>query len=271
MSAPLQGHGALPLRGRVALVTGGSRGAGRAIALRLARDGASVAVNYRRDRDAADEVVDEIVAAGGTAHAYQASIDDATAVEAMVDAIGTDLGVVDLLVNNAGSASRGNDVASTSRDEFESLLNVHALGPIRLIQLLLPGMRKAGSAPGGRGDIVMISSNSTTSAPPNSAPYTMAKSAMETCMRTLAREELDHQIHANIVAPGLIATDMGRRLVSAARGADIGDLDSSSPFGRVCRPEDVAGAVAFLASPDSGYVTGQRLVVDGGGAKAALF
>ncbi|MDV2476718.1 SDR family oxidoreductase [Rhodococcus zopfii] len=260
-----------PLTGRVALVTGGSRGVGRAVALRLARDGAAVAVNYRREAAAADEVVGEIVAAGGTARAYQASIDDALAVEQMVESIGADLGAVDLLVNNAGSASRGLDVATTTREEFESLMGVHALGPIRLIQLILPGMRKAAAAPGGRGDIVMISSNTTTSAPPNSAPYTMAKSAMETCMRTLAQEERSHGIHANIVAPGLIATDMGRRLVSATRGSDIGDLDESSPFGRVCRPEDVAGAVAFLASPDSGYVTGQRLVVDGGGAKAAIF
>ncbi|MGW4335031.1 SDR family NAD(P)-dependent oxidoreductase [Rhodococcus koreensis] len=260
-----------PLAGRVALVTGGSRGVGRAVALRLARDGAAVAVNYRRESVAADDVVAEIVGAGGTARAYQASIDDAVAVEAMVESIGADVGAVDLLVNNAGSASRGLDVATTPREEFESLLNVHALGPIRLIQLILPGMRKVASAPGGRGDIVMMSSNTTMSTPPNSAPYTMAKSAMETCVRTLAQEERAHGIHANIVAPGLVATDMGRRLVSASRGSDIGDLDASSPFGRVCRPEDVAGAVAFLVCPDSGYVTGQRLVVDGGGAKAAIF
>ncbi|WP_241383949.1 SDR family NAD(P)-dependent oxidoreductase [Rhodococcus sp. CH91] len=259
------------LEGRVALVTGSSRGVGRAVALRLARDGAAVAVNYRRESAAADEVVGEIVAAGGTARAYQASIDDEVAVEAMVESIGHDLGAVDLLVNNAGSASRGFDVATTTRKEFESLLNVHALGPIRLIQLVLPGMRKVASEPGGRGDIVMISSNTTTSTPPNSAPYTMAKAAMETCIRTLAQEERPHGIHANIVAPGLIATEMGRRLVSASRGTDIAELDASSPFGRVCRPEDVAGAVAFLVSADSGYVTGQRLVVDGGGVTAAVF
>ncbi|WP_307848091.1 SDR family oxidoreductase [Gordonia sp. SCSIO 19800] len=260
-----------PLAGRVALVTGGSRGVGRAVALRLARDGAAVAVSYRRETGAATEVVDEIASGGGHARAYQASIDDTGAVEAMVEAIVSDLGAVDLLVNNAGSASRGSSVATTPHAEFQSLLQVHALGPIRLIQLVLPGMRAAASTPGGRGDIVMISSSTTTSTPPNSAPYTMAKSAMEVCMKTLAQEERDHGIHAGIVAPGLVATDMGRRLVNASRGADIGDLDSSSPFGRVCRPEDVAGAVAFLVSPDAGYMTGQRLVVDGGGPKAAVF
>lgn len=259
------------LAGRVALVTGGSRGVGRAISVRLAQSGAVVAVNYRRDADAAQEVVARITAASGTARAYQAAIGDDAAVGQMLEAIREDLGTVDILVNNAGSASRGHDVATTTAQEFQSLMRVHAFGPIGLIQQVLPGMRKAAAGPAGRGDIVMISSNSTDHTPVNSAPYTMAKSAMETCMRTLAQEERRYGIHANIVAPGLVATEMGKRLVSAARGTGIDELDASSPFGRVCRPEDVAGAVAFLVSPDSGYVTGHRLVVDGGGPEAALF
>ncbi|MFI9411419.1 SDR family NAD(P)-dependent oxidoreductase [Nocardia gamkensis] len=260
-----------PLAGRTALVTGGSRGVGRAVALRLARDGAAIAVNYRRDASAADEVVAQIVEAGGRAAAYCASIDDEAAVAEMVTAIRDDLGPVDLIVSNAGSASRGQDVASTPQADYLQLMRVHAFGPIALIQQVLPDMREAASGQAGRGDIVMISSNTTLSAPPNSAPYTMAKAAMETCVRTIAREERRYGIHANIVAPGLIATEMGKRLVSAARGADIGDLDADSPFGRVCRPEDVAGTVAFLVSPDSGYVTGQRLLVDGGGPNPTIF
>ncbi|HEY9310900.1 SDR family NAD(P)-dependent oxidoreductase [Williamsia sp.] len=263
--------GTRPLAGRTAIVTGGSRGVGRAVALRLARDGAAVAVNYRRDGAAAEEVVDLIVAAGGYARAYQASIDDENAVADMVAAIHSDLGTVDLVVSNAGSASRGHDVASTPRADYVQQLQVHTLGPIGLLQQVLPDMRKAAAGAVGRGDIVMISSNTTSSAPPNSAPYTMAKAAMETCIRTIAREERSYGIHANIVAPGLIATEMGKRLVSASQGADISDLDADSPFGRVCRPEDVAGTVAFLVSPDSGYVTGQRLVVDGGGPNPTIF
>lgn len=260
-----------PLHQRIALVTGASRGVGRGVAVKLASLGATVAVNYRREADAAAEVVAEITAAGGTAKAYQAAIGDDTAVEQMVNAIRDDFGAVDLLVNNAGSASRGNTVAETPRAEYEQLLNVHTLGPIGLIQLVLPGMRATASKPGGRGDIVMISSNTTTSFPSNSAPYTMAKTAMETAMRTLALEERDHGIHANIVAPGLVATDMGRKLVAVSQGVDIADLDAGSPFGRVCRPEDVAGSVAFLCSPDSGYLTGQRVTVDGGGPKAGIY
>lgn len=252
------------LAGRVALVTGGSRGVGRAVAVRLAADGARVAVTFRRDAQAAEEVVAQIAAAGGTARAWQASIDDAEAVAAMADSVHAELGPVDLLVSNAGSASSGRDIADTPDEEFVKLLRVHALGPIALIRHLLPDMR---SRP--RGDVVVISSALTDAAPGGAAPYTMAKAAVEAAVRTLAREERRYGIRANIVAPGLVATEMGRRLV-AANGSEISRLDESYPFGRVCRPEDVAGVVAFLVSDDAGYVTGQRLRVDGGGAQVTV-
>lgn len=252
------------LAGRVALVTGASRGVGRAIALRLAADGAAVAVNYRREAAAADEVVAAIAAAGGTAHAYQASIDDVDAVTTMLASIEADLGPISIVVSNAGSASTGRAIADTPDEEFLKLLRVHALGPIGLLRTLLPSLRRQ-----SRADIVMISSSVTDAAPAGAAPYTMAKVAMETAVRTLAREERAHGVRANIVAPGLVATEMGRRLV-AAGGEDIAELDTRYPFGRVCRPEDVAGVAAFLVSADAGYVTGQRLLVDGGGAEVAI-
>ncbi|OBF21572.1 SDR family oxidoreductase [Mycobacterium sp. ACS4331] len=254
------------LDGRVAVVTGSSRGVGRGIALRLARNGAAVAVNYRRGAEAADEVVSEIVSAGGRAKAYCAAIDDHDAVDAMVDAVREDLGPVDIVVSNAGTASRGQPVSDTPDADFVSLLQVHALGPIHLVQRVLPDMRAA-----ERGDVVMISSSTVTEAPALSAPYTMAKAAMEMCVRTLAQEEREHGIRANIVAPGLVETEMGRRLVRAATGGgSIEDLARTYPFGRVCTPEDIAGVVAFLVSADAGYVTGQRVTVDGGGRPVSV-
>ncbi|MGE2836855.1 SDR family NAD(P)-dependent oxidoreductase [Mycobacterium sp. SMC-4] len=249
------------LDGRIAVVTGSSRGVGRAIALRLAADGAAVAVNYRREAGAADEVVSEIVAAGGRARAYGAAIDDEAAVDAMVEAVRSDLGPVDIVVSNAGTASKGQSVGDTPAADFLSLLQVHALGPIHLLQRVLPDMRAA-----RRGDVVMVSSSTVAEAPALAAPYTMAKAAMEMCIRTIAQEERAHGIRANIVAPGLVETEMGRRLVKAATGGGaMEDIAASYPFGRVCTPADVAGAVAYLVSDDASYVTAQRITVDGGG------
>lgn len=249
---------------RVALVTGGSRGVGRAIALRLAADGARVAISYRRDADSADEVVARIGAAGGTARAYQAAVDDPDAAVGLARAVEEDLGPVGIFVSNAGSASTGRSIADTPDEEYLRLLQVHALGPIRLIRELLPAMRRQ-----QRTDVVVVSSAITDTTPGRSAPYTMAKAALEAAVRTLAREERRQGVRANIVAPGLVATEMGRRLV-AHGGGDIDQLDPGAPFGRVCRPEDVAGVVAFLVSEDAGYVTGQRIRVDGGGPDVSV-
>jgi NAD(P)-dependent dehydrogenase (short-subunit alcohol dehydrogenase family) len=266
-SAPAQPApgGPRPLAGRVALITGGSRGVGRAIARRLATDGAAVAVNYRRDQASAGEVVAAIEAGGGRAVAYQAAIGDDEAVRAMTEAVRSDLGDVDILVSNAGTASRGHPIAATEPEEYLRLLTVHTLGPVALIRSLLPAMRAQ-----PRADIVVISSAITDHAPLNSAPYSMAKAALEMAARTLAREERAHGIRVNVVAPALVATDMGERLVRAVDGRGLHELDSQYPFGRVCRPEDVAGAVAFLVSQDADYLTGQRLVVDGGGTAPSI-
>lgn len=254
------------LKGRVALVTGGSRGVGAGIVRRLADEGAAVAVNYRSDAYAAQALVDEIAASGGRGFAYRASIEDQDAVATMVEAIRRDLGPIDLLVSNAGTASRGRSIADSDGEEFERLMRVHTFGPLNLIRLLLPDLRAA-----QRGDVVVISSATVDDAPANSAPYTMAKAAVEMAARTLAREERKHGIRVNIVAPGLVDTDMGARLVRAVRGgAELSALHGEYPFGRVCQPSDVAGVVAFLCSADGAYLTGQRVVVDGGGADPAL-
>jgi NAD(P)-dependent dehydrogenase (short-subunit alcohol dehydrogenase family) len=253
---------ALDLDGRVALVTGGNRGIGRAIALALADGGADVAVVYRRDEDAAAATVKEIEALGRRARAYAADVGSPAEVEAAVAAVVADFGFVDILVNNAGVASRGRAVAETDADEVERLLRIHAVGAHSLCRAVLPSMRTR-----PRGDIVMISSLITHEIPPNAAPYAMAKAALEILAATLAKEERRHGIHVNVVAPGLVETEMGRRLAKATFGTDdMRALDAAFPFGRVCSPEDVAGVVRFAVSPAASYITGQIFRVDGGGA-----
>ena len=254
------------LTGRVALVSGGGRGIGRGISELLASHGASIAVNYRNDRESAEETVRAITDAGGVARAYGASVDDADAVAAMVDNVVADFGGIDILVCNAGVASRGRSVADTDPTEVQRLLATHAVGPHHMARCALPSMRTR-----GRGDIVMISSVATSHMSANGAPYSMGKAAMEALAMTLAKEERQFGIHVNVVAPGLVETDMGLRLARAMTGqkemADLRALDKASPFGRVCQPLDVANVVLWLCSDGAGYVTGQRIECDGGGPR----
>jgi NAD(P)-dependent dehydrogenase (short-subunit alcohol dehydrogenase family) len=245
---------------RVALVTGGGRGIGKAIALGLAEDGADIAINYRKNDEAAAETVAEIEKLGRRAIAYSASIDDGAACEHMVGQVLSDFGAVDILVNNAGIASRGHTVADTDPAEMERVWRTHALGAWMLSKLVLPSMRTR-----PRGDIVMISSAAVVYMAANSAPYNMAKAALEALAWTLAKEERRNAIHVNVVAPGLVDTEMGRRLVKGAMGVDdIHSMDEGSPFGHVCSPEEVADAVRFVVSGRASYLTGQRIGVDGG-------
>jgi len=248
------------MEGRVALVTGGSRGIGRACALALAGSGCDVAVNYRRDEDAAGETVRAIEKMGRRAVAYRASVDVMEDDEAMAQSVLDDFGGIDILVHSAGIASRGTSVVKTDPDELDRVLRTHAVAAHHLCRLLVPSMRKR-----PRGDVVFVSSVAARLLAANGAPYNMAKAALEALAMTLAKEELRHGIHVNVVAPGLVDTEMGRRLVKGAMGIeDISSLDATAPFGRVCRPEDVAGVVSFLCSEAAGYLTGQVISVDGG-------
>ncbi|HVW33534.1 MAG TPA: SDR family oxidoreductase [Acidimicrobiia bacterium] len=251
----------MELEGRVALVTGASRGIGRAIALALADGGVDIALNYRRDEEAASATVKEIEAMGRRARAYAADVGVPAEVEAMVAAAVEDFGFVDILVNNAGVASRGGTVLDTGPDELERLFRTHAVGAHVACRAVLPTMRTR-----PRGDIVMISSVITRDLPPNGAPYAMAKAALEALSGTLAKEERRHGIHVNVVAPGLVDTDMGRRLAKATLGSDdMRAHDARFPFGRICSAEDVAGVVRFVVSPAAEYMTGETFHVDGGG------
>ena len=251
----------MTLAGRVALVTGGGRGIGRAISLALAEDGAAVAVNYRKDEASAHEVVAQIIAGGGKAKSYLASVENVEQDEAMVKAVVADFGHVDILVNNAGIASRGNSVHDTDPAEMERVVRTHAFGSFYLSKFVLPSMRQQ-----PRGDVIFISSVATRLLSGNGAPYNMGKAAIEALAITLSKEERQHGIHVNIVAPGLVDTEMGLRLARATQGVqDIRELDKTMPFGHVCKPSDIADVVRYLVSERAGYVSGQRIYVDGGG------
>jgi NAD(P)-dependent dehydrogenase (short-subunit alcohol dehydrogenase family) len=254
------GPAANGLEGRVALVTGGNRGIGAAIALALAADGADVAVNYRRDEDSARATAKAIEALGRRVELYQASVDDLEADGRMVEAIVADFGGIDVFVHSAGIASRGQSVVDTDPQEIERVWRVHALSAFALSKLIVPGMRAR-----PRGDVVYLSSAATVMWGANSVPYNMAKAALEALARTLAKEERKHGIHVNVVAPGLVDTDMGRRLARAVMGADdIHQLDATAPFEHVCSPEEVADVVRFVVSDSARYVNDQKIVVDGG-------
>ncbi len=254
----------MTLAGRVALVTGGGRGIGRAIGLALAENGADVAVNFRRDEGAAAETVAEIEKLDRRAAAYRASVEVYEEDQAMVDAIVRDFGHIDILINNAGIASRGHSVADGDPAELVRVVNVHAISCAYLSHLVLPTMRTR-----PRGDIIMISSMATEHMAGWSAPYNMGKAAQEALAMTLAKEEVSHGIRVNVVRPGLVETEMGRRLAKGAMGVDnLRKLDAHMPYGRICQPEDVAAVVLFLVSETGSYINGQRIGVDGGGPAA---
>ena len=255
----------MSLAGRVALVTGASRGIGRAIAIALARDGADVAVNYRREKDDAESTVSEIRALGRKAASFQASVDSFEECARLVEAVGSQLGPVSILVNNAGIASRGQTVGDTDPGEMVRVLGVHALAPFYMSKLALPQMRSQ-----KRGDIIMISSVATLGFAARGAPYNMGKAALEALAFTLAKEERVNNIRVNVVAPPLTDTDMGQRLAKARGVAQIHDLDANSPFGHVCAPEDIANVVRFLVSDQNSYVSGEKISVHGAADRAGF-
>jgi NAD(P)-dependent dehydrogenase (short-subunit alcohol dehydrogenase family) len=238
---------------------GASRGIGAAIARAYAAAGASV-VLAARDEHALLAVADDVEAAGGRAVAVRASMAELDGVDALAEAALAAFGFVDIIVHNAGIASRGNTVADTDPAELQRLMMTHTFSAARLCQQLLPQMRAR-----GRGHVVMISSSEVAHMRAGGAPYNMAKAALEALALTMAKEEIAHGVRVNIAAPGLVVTDMGAKLVQAKLGVDdITVLDAAQPLGRVCRPADVARVVRFLVSEDADFVTGQRIVVDGG-------
>ena len=252
------------LTGRTALISGASRGIGAAIARTLAARGADIAINYHSSRDAAEAVAKEVRSLERRAAVFQADVTDEAECGKMVDAVLSEFGSIGILINNAGigSASVGQPpVADMSDADLQKFLNTHVFGPLHLCRAIVPQMRKL-----KRGDVVMISSIAAQLYAPRMAVYGIAKAGMEALAYTLAKEEREHRIRVNVVAPGLVNTDMGKSLMQFRAGIqDLHKLDADSPFGFVCEPDDIANTVAFLVSDAARYITNQRITVNGGG------
>lgn len=248
------------LKGKVAVVTGASRGIGRAIALRLARDGALVCVNYRSNTEAARAVVGEIESAGGEAFALQADVGSVEQLGEFFEALDAELTTrrgdrrFDILVNNAGVAVTGMTATATEAD-FDRVFATNVKGPFFTTQHAIPRLRD-----GGR--VINLSSNLSRRPMSQATAYSMTKAAIDTFTIALAAELGSRGITVNTLAPGLTATDMNAALRDNPNVERA--FSSMTALGRLGRVEDIADAAAILASPDSGWVTGQYIEASGG-------
>jgi 3-oxoacyl-[acyl-carrier protein] reductase len=244
------------LEGKIAVVTGGSRGIGRAISVALGRAGAKVVVNYTANEVAAGEAVAAVAAAGGAAVAKRFDVADAAAVDAAFKEIVAAEGGLHILVNNAGIAVNGLVLGGKDAD-WKRALEVNLNGTYYCCRAALRALMKAKDA----GRIINITSITGEGGSAGQAPYVAAKAGIIGLTKTLAKEYASRGITANAVSPGYIDTDMTASELPPARREE---LMKTIPLGRVGTPEDVAAAVAYLAGPGGGYVTGQVLRVNGG-------
>lgn len=250
----------MTFRGQTALVTGASRGLGRAIARCLAREGAAVCVNYVARAGEAEAVVDDIRSADGRAIAVRADIGDPAQVHSMVDRVTQELGPVSILVNNAGVAFRAT-LETFDQAAMERMRRTNVDGLVNATAAVVPGMKERRY--GRVVNITSIASHGTTL--PGNAFYAATKAAVSILTRRFAMELGPHGITVNAVAPGFILTDMVKEGRTEHEYRDIVKrISDRSMVGRAGEPEDIARAVAFLAAPESGFITAQVLTVDGG-------
>lgn len=242
------------LTGKVALVTGASRGIGRAIALKLAAEGAAVVINYHGSMEKAKEVKAEIESDGGIAEIMQCNVADYQATEAMIRKVTDDFGRLDILVNNAG-ITRDGLLMKMSEEDFDRVIDTNLKGAFHTIRFAARQMLKQRS-----GRIINMASVVGVTGNAGQANYAASKAGVIGLTKATARELASRGITVNAVAPGFIETDMTAVLPKKVKEASVSQI----PLGKFGSPEQVASAVAFLASSDAAYITGQVLHVDGG-------
>jgi 3-oxoacyl-[acyl-carrier protein] reductase len=242
------------VEGKVALVTGASRGIGRAIALDLAKNGANVAVNYAGSEAKANEVVDEIKALGREAFAIQADVSDSEAVAAMVKETVERFGRLDILINNAG-ITKDNLLMRMKDSEWDDVININLKGVFLTTKAATRQMMKQ-----RYGRIINIASIVGVSGNAGQANYVAAKAGVIGLTKTAAKELSSRNITVNALAPGFITTDMTDKLTEEVKAEMLKQI----PLARLGEPDDIANAATFLASDKSGYITGQTIHIDGG-------
>ncbi len=239
---------------RIAIVTGASRGIGRAIALEFAKQGAFVIINYNGSREKAAQVKEEIINQGGEAEIFQCNVADFTACGAFIKEIMKTYGRIDVLVNNAGITKDGLLMAM-SEEDFGSVLDTNLVGTFNCIRHVARQMLKQRS-----GRIINMASVVGIGGNPGQANYAASKAGVIGLTKTAAKELASRGITVNAIAPGFIRTDMTDVLSDKVKEETLKNI----PMGKFGEPEDVAKAAAFLASSEAGYITGQVLCVDGG-------
>jgi len=242
------------LDGKMALVTGGGRGIGRGIVLEFAREGADVAINYRRDRDAAERTAAEVRELGRRATVVQADVSDREAVEAMIVQAIDFLGRLDVAVANSGVASRLAPVAQTDPEEWRRVLATDLDGAFWTARAAIPHVVAQ------KGVLLFISSIGADMAGAGGAPYHVAKAGVNTLTKVLAREVAPDGVRVNCIAPGVVRSEMGERLLRFYGEAVLQTI----PLGRAGEPAEIGRAAVFLASGDGAWITGKILRVDGG-------